>query len=77
MTTELDTISTRTGLATRTVGPAELIAVWLRGRKESTRAAYARDLDTFATWVGATDTQDALATLIRDGNGPANLSAHG
>lgn len=73
--TELDTIRIRAGLATRTVGPAELIDAWLRGRKESTRAAYARDLDTFAAWAGD-DAEDALEALIRGGNGPANMSAH-
>ncbi len=76
MSTDLDTIRIRTGLATQTVGPAELIAVWLRGRKESTRAAYARDLNTFASWAGVNNAQDAIDALIRDGNGPANLSAH-
>ena len=76
MSTELDTIRSGTGLATRTVGPAELLDAWFRGHKESTRVAYERDLDTFAAWARAGDAQDAIAELIRDGNGPANLSAH-
>jgi len=76
MSTELDKIRPGTGLATRTVGTAELLDAWFRGHKESTRVAYERDLDTFVSWAGANDAQDAVDALIRDGNGPANLSAH-
>ena len=51
--------------------PEKLLAAWTASRSGHTRRAYARDLDSFAAWLGMT-AGAAVAELLGGGAGHAN-----
>lgn len=59
-------------LAFPAVDTARLVAAWLEGRTERTRAAYAADLADFAAFAGVVDVNAAAARLLERGHGAAN-----
>lgn len=54
------------------MGFPELIRAWLAGRKETTRRAYAGDLENFADFLGAQSGAEAASMLLGNGHGHAN-----
>lgn len=76
---DMDNRLTRTtGTGTELVvvpGAEELVAAFLAGRTANTAAAYGRDLDDFAAYVGADTPAAAARQLLAGGHGAANLLA--
>lgn len=67
--------TTDNGIAVATVGVEELVVAFLAGRTPNTLAAYRRDLDDFAAFMGATSAAEASRVLLEHGHGAANLLA--
>lgn len=53
-------------LAPATPDAAALVALWLAGRRATTKAAYAQDVAAFARWMGLSD-WEAVAELLAHG----------
>jgi integrase/recombinase XerC len=60
--------------ATAALGPSDLLALWLEGRKETTVRAYRADLLSWASWMGC-DPSEAIETLLSMDAGRANAVA--
>lgn len=54
----------------------ELYEAWLSGRKATTVAAYAGDVQAFARWAGAVDASQAVEALLAAGSAGAARIAH-
>jgi len=54
---------------------ADLVAAFLAGRNARTVKAYGQDLETFRTWLGAAELEDAAQHLLAGGLGAANAIA--
>jgi integrase/recombinase XerC len=52
--------------------PGDLIDMFLSGRNPRTMAAYGKDLDDFARFLGAPDRRSAVESILSAGQGPAN-----
>jgi len=74
-TTLARTTETGTEIAATVPGADELVAAFLAGRSANTVAAYRRDLDDFAAFIGAATAADAARVLLAGGHGAANLAA--
>jgi integrase/recombinase XerC len=55
-----------------TVGVEDLLRAWLAGRSAKTVEAYRRDLEHFASWIGATNIDEAARGLLNLSHGQAN-----
>lgn len=60
-----------------TIGPLDLVAAFLAGRKPTTLRAYRKDLADFAAFLGVPDAHAAVALLVAGSAGQANALALG
>jgi hypothetical protein len=70
MTNDLATIEPSPVNLPALVAPSDLIVMFLSGRNPRTMAAYGRELDDFARFVGATDRRSAVESLLIGRAGP-------
>ncbi len=57
------------------IDATQLVGIFLEGRAASTTAAYARDLEDFAAFIGASGSSEAVRHLLAGTHGAANALA--